>query len=86
MVTLTNKTNRHIEIESKDGKVTVINSMETSGLLDEKKFTDRTNRLIKELKLLKTEIPTEETKVEKVPMEESTVVDKPIKKKSTYKK
>ena len=35
MVTLTNKTNRHLEIEDTDGKFIIINSGQTSGELDE---------------------------------------------------
>lgn len=56
MVTLTNKTNRHVELEDTDGKFLVINSKAVSAPLDEKKFTPRTLRLIKDGSLLKKEI------------------------------
>lgn len=92
MVTLTNKTNRQIEIEDKDGVATIINSKQTSGILDESKFTPRTERLIAESKLFKVVIPVENEVVEAVDeaveaTEKSVVMDKPNKKKSTsYKK
>ena len=56
MVTLTNKTNRHLEIEDTDGKFIIINSGQTSGELDESKFTKRTLRFIKDGTLLKKEV------------------------------
>ena len=56
MVTLTNKTNRHLEIEDKDGNFILINSGQTSGELDESKFTPRTLRFITNGTLLKKEV------------------------------
>ena len=92
MVTLTNKTNRQIEIEDKDGVATIINSKQTSGILDESKFTPRTERLIAEGKLFKVVIPVENEVVEAVDeaveaTETSVVMARVNKKESTsYKK
>lgn len=63
MVTLTNKTNRHIEIEDVELISTIINSGAVSKPLDESKFTARTNRLIKSGQLFKKELPVEPKKV-----------------------
>lgn len=57
-VTLTNKTNRHVEIEGLDGVSTIINSGAVSEPLEESNFTSRTKRLIKQGYLFQTAVET----------------------------
>lgn len=58
LVTLTNKTNRHVEIEGRDGVSTIINSGATSEPLEESNFDNRTKRLIKQGQLFQRTVET----------------------------